>query len=94
MSSMSGEDRRYPTPSYSPSFLFFLGFFTLGIGRIFKVESLSVTKVVGVVIRLEAPCEFLAVEAAQTKLSVVSPAYSSFRSRTRHKLRPETMSSP
>ena len=93
MSSMSGEDRRYPTPSYSPSFLF-LGFFTLGIGRIFKVESLSVTKVVGVVIRLEAPREFLAVEAAQTKLSVVSPAYSSFRSRTRHKLRPETMSSP
>ena len=28
-----------------------LGFFTLGIGRIFKVESFSVTKIIAVVIR-------------------------------------------
>jgi hypothetical protein len=91
MSSMSGKGQWCLAPPRSS--LFFLGFFTLGIGRIFKVESLSVTKVVAVMIRCGAFCVSFAIEPLRQNTSTVSLVYFSFHSRTRHKLRPETMAS-
>ena len=82
-----------PDPSRVPHWSF-SGFFTLGIGRVFKVESFSVTKVAAVVIRsIQAHTRDLATETDHL-LALVSPALSSFRSQTRHKLRPPAASSP